>query len=408
MNWWSWTIILAFIGVLTFVLTVVLTREKPLPLPLENLPFKSSNEQPFPYSLQATLVGTGYVGSDVRQGDSGAISGDGTTAAVGSIQDDANNGAVWIFVKSGSTWTQQGSKLTPSDATGVETFAISVSLSTDGNTLLVGGSTDDSNTGAIWAFTRSGTTWSQQGNKMVPSAATSGDSFGTRVALSGDGNTAVAGAPNRNSNEGAVWVFTRSGSMWSEQDGPLVGSGALGSPKMGLRIALSQDGNTLVTSGFNDNTDVGAVWVFTRSGSSWSQQGSKLTSSGGYFGVSIALALDGDTMVATTSDALVFFTRSGSTWSQSQRLTWSDQSTGSGSIALRGTKVLMGNGTYLVGITILGAVHVFENIGGVWGYTTTITAGLTKMGGGGLQLTDDAATMIIGSPVNVGAAYIYA
>ena len=93
-----------------------------------------------------------------------------------------------------------------------------MALSTDGNTAVVGGDTDNGNSGAAWVFTRSGGTWSQQGPKLTPSDATSAARFGSSVALSGDGNTALIGGDRDGAMAaGAAWVFTRSGSTWTQQ-----------------------------------------------------------------------------------------------------------------------------------------------------------------------------------------------
>ena len=102
-----------------------------------------------------------------------ALSGDGMTALIGGYGDQPYRaysvGAAWVFVRSGTTWTEQGPKLV---GTGVDlgycgSVQGSVALSFDGNTALSGGQCDNNNTGAVWVFTRSGTTWSQQGPKLV-------------------------------------------------------------------------------------------------------------------------------------------------------------------------------------------------------------------------------------------------
>ena len=92
-----------------------------------------------------------------------------------------------------------------------------VSLSADGNTALVGGWKDDSTKGAAWVFTRSGGVWSQQGPKLTGGGESGEAGFGTSVALSADGNTALIGGPGDNGRQGAAWVFTRSGSTWTQQ-----------------------------------------------------------------------------------------------------------------------------------------------------------------------------------------------
>ena len=100
------------------------------------------------------------------------------------------------------------------------------------------------------------------------------------MALSADGNTALIGGPSDNSKVGAAWVFTRTGATWTQQGGKLTGSGETGAGGFGFSVALSADGNTALIGGPDDNSSVGAAWVFTRTGTTWTQQGSKLTGTG--------------------------------------------------------------------------------------------------------------------------------
>jgi len=136
-----------------------------------------------------------------------ALSADGNTALIGGWNDDHSKGAAWVFTRSGSTWTQQGAKLTGGGEAGEGRFGVAVALSADGNTALVGGLADDSTRGAAWLFTRSGSTWAQQGPKLIPADGAGEGEFGTNVALSADGNTALIGAWRDNSGTGAAWVF---------------------------------------------------------------------------------------------------------------------------------------------------------------------------------------------------------
>src|SRR5438132_4026179 len=101
--------------------------------------------------------------------------------------------------------------------------------------------------------------------------------IGYSVALSSDGNTALVGGPEDYGMTGAAWVFTRSGSTWTQQGSKLTGSGESGEGKFGSSAALSADGNTALIGGLSDNASDGAAWVFTRKEGKWTQQGSKLT-----------------------------------------------------------------------------------------------------------------------------------
>ena len=209
-----------------------------------------------------------------------ALSADGNTALIGGPSDNGGVGAAWVFTRSGSTWTQQGAKLTGSGESGNGDFGASVALSADGNTALIGGPGDNGSVGAAWVFTRSGSTWTQQGAKLTGSGESGEGYFGASVALSADGNTALIGGASDNDGVGAAWVFTRSGSTWTQQGAKLTGSGEIGEGHFGVSVALSADGNTALIGGPSDNGGVGAAWVFTRSGSTWTQQGAKLTGSG--------------------------------------------------------------------------------------------------------------------------------
>jgi hypothetical protein len=85
------------------------------------------------------------------------------------------------------------------------------------------------------------------------------------VALSADGNTAIAGGEDDNSGVGAAWVYTRSGGVWTQQGSKLVGTGAVGAAFEGFSVALSADGNTAIVGGNEDNSLAGAAWVFVQS-----------------------------------------------------------------------------------------------------------------------------------------------
>jgi len=116
--------------------------------------------------------------------------------------------------------------------------------------------------------------FTQQGPKLVGTGAKQPAEQGLSVALSGDGNTAIVGGPF-DGLVGAAWVYTRSGGLWSQQGDKLVGSGvagSLGAALQGYSVSLSGDGNTAIVGGPYDNNFAGAAWVYTRSGGVWSQR----------------------------------------------------------------------------------------------------------------------------------------
>jgi hypothetical protein len=249
------------------------------------------------------LVGTAAVGS-AGQGGAVALSGDGNTAVVAGADDNEFIGAAWVFTRTAGVWTQQGGKLVASDEIGQGSAEIaSVALSDDGNTAILGGSGDNNGLGASWVFTRTDGVWTQQGGKLVGSDSSASAAQGRSVALSGDGNTAIMGGLFL----GDVWVFTRSGGVWTQQGGKLAGTGATGSSQSsGTAVALSGDGNITIVGGPGDNNLAGAVWAFTRSAGVWSQQGPKLTGSGAVNyalqGYRAALSRDGNTAIWSTGE----------------------------------------------------------------------------------------------------------
>jgi len=324
------------------------------------------------WSQQGTkLVGTGNIGA-ARQGNSVALSADGNTAIVGGNTDNSSRGAAWVWTRSGSTWTQQGNKLVGTGFIGASQQGWSVAVSADGNTAIVGGNADNSNRGAVWIWVRSGSTWTQQGTKMVGSAFLGASSQGSSVALSADATTAIVGGPGDNSSRGATWVWTRSGSTWTQQGGKLVGTAFIGASSQGSAVAVSADATTAIVGGPGDNSSRGAAWVWTRTGSTWTQQGGKLVgtafSGTSSQGSAVAVSADGNTaVVGGTGDnsgagAAWVYSRTGSTWAQQ-----GGKLVGTGSVgsASQGTSVaISANGT----TAMVGGFGDNGSAGAAWAY----------------------------------------
>jgi hypothetical protein len=305
------------------------------------------------WTKQAELTPTGLT-TNAGFGAAVALSADGNTAIVGdtglkTVAQCTSSGscssasglpsAVWIFARSGTTWTQQGPALSPPTASGVSGFGSSVALSADGSTALVGARLAG-HKGAAWAFTRAGSIWKRQGTKLIASDETGNGGFGSSVALSSDGTTALIGGPadtpgtdvdGNATNLGAAWIFTRTGSSWHQQGGKLTGVGGV-APGFGRTVALSADGKTALIGGDQDGgapAFPGAVWTFARSGSAWKQVGAKLalddpdgTTSG--FGSTLALSAGGTTALIGGSTAglreVWEFTRTATGWQQGVEL----------------------------------------------------------------------------------------
>jgi hypothetical protein len=327
------------------------------------------------------LVGTTsqYGGGLWSQGAAVALSADGNTAMVGGPSDNMTTGAAWVFSRSGGVWTQQGDKLvgTGTYGPGEPPLALgqgtSVALSADGNTAIVGGWRAE----AAWVFTRSDGVWTQQGKKLVGTGAVGSSRQGMSVALSADGNTAIVGGGADNGRLGAAWVFSRSDGAWTQQGKKLVG-GAVGNARQGTSVALSADGNTAIVGGPGDNPGdrsvpfglgaAGAAWVFTRNGTVWTQQGDKLVGTGARQGTSVALSADGDTAIVggfaneAGVGAASVFTRSDGHWTSDKKLN------GIGAVGQTAPSVaLSADGS----IVMVGGPNDNGGIGAAWVFTRT-------------------------------------
>ena len=385
------------------------------------------------------LVGNGATGN-ANQGSSVAISGDGNTAIIGGYKDSSGTGAAWIFTRNNDEWSQQGQKLVGSDTTGLAFQGSSVAISADGNTAIVGSPSSSNGLGGAFIFIRSNGIWSQQGSKLIGSGASGSDvKQGSAVAISADGNTVVIGGKNDGFWTGAIWVFTRSSGVWSQQGPKLIGSDAVGQAFQGSSVAISADGNTIVEGGFYDSmyqgVGQGAIWVFTRTNDVWKQQGQKLAAAGisfGQQGSSVAISADGKTIVeggATyngSDGGMCVFARKDTSWTQqSQWLAgWGDVGSTSGVVwdpVMQGSSVAIsadGN-TFVEGgygdDNWKGAIWVFTRTDSVWTQegtklTGSDTVGTTIYQGITVAISGDGKTILEGGSGDnnkVGAAWSF-
>jgi trimeric autotransporter adhesin len=253
-------------------------------------------------------------------GSSAALSANGNLALLGA----PNAREVWVFTRSGTTWKLAGLIGAP----GSSEFGSSVALSADGNTALIGDQLYQETRegvsqgyGAARVFVRTGETWTQQGPVLAPPARTANAWFGASASLSSDGDTALVTAPFQNGS-GAAWIFQRSGEEWTEA-AELTGTGGDPEARFGASGALSGDGATALVGAPQEGEDTGAAWVFARSGGTWSQLGPKLVPSepspSSFYGEGAALSYDGSTaFVGAFRGPDVMFARSGETWSQQE------------------------------------------------------------------------------------------
>jgi len=313
-------------------------------------------------------------------------------------------GAAYVFVRSGTTWTQQA-YLKASNTDDLDLFGSSVAI--DGDTVVVGAFLEassavgvngnqgnDVNTpsaGAAYVFVRTGTTWSQQAY-LKASNTEKNDFFGSSVAVyqdtvavgayGEDGNSAgINGNQNNNSaaDAGAVYVFTRSGSTWSQQ--AYIKASNPG-PQDFFGESLALDGDTLVVGATGEDSSAtgtdgdqnadsalesGAAYVFSRSGNTWTQSSyvkALNTGAGDLFGTSVAVyqntvavgapgedsnatGVNGDQSNNSSIDsgAAYAYRRTGSTWTPQAYLKASNTEAGDNfgdHVAIAGNKVVVG------------------------------------------------------------------
>jgi len=342
------------------------------------------------------------IASDGAEGDrfGASVAIDGNTIVVGAgdceIGANLNQGAAYVFVRSGTVWTQQ-QKLTASDGAPIDFFGANVAIS--GETIIVGaieadvGATGDS--GAAYVFVRSGTVWTQQ-QKLTASDGANGDNFGA-VAISG--NTALVSAKNDdvggNLNQGSAYVFVRSGTVWTEQQKLVASDGAANDNFGNGGWTIGIDGDTLVVGSNNDdvgaNSDQGSAYIFVRSGTVWTEQAHLFASDGTSLNNFGSVAIEGETIVVGAfQDNVGFnpdqgsayvFTRSGAVWTERQKLVASDGAAvdnfGLG-VAISGNKILIGAFSANIGMqNDQGVAYVF--IAGV-----SVSGRVTTAGGYGV------------------------
>ena len=274
-------------------------------------------------------------------------------------------GAVYVFARAGAAWSQQAylkSSNTGSPDVGYQ-FGYAVSLSSDGSTLAASETSDPSNatgingdqkntaapdSGAVFVFSHSGDTWSQQAYVKPWNTTTPGVLFGYSVGLNGNGDTLGVGSYGDDGRRGAVYVFTRNNGTWSQQM-RVTGSKGVPGDYLGCSLAISDDGNTIISGTVDDkyNTpeagdpekeSIGGIYVFVRAAGKWSEQAYLRAFNPRYydqFGLALAISRDGNTIAGGShledsgakgvngdqsdasgedSGAVYVYTRTGTTW----------------------------------------------------------------------------------------------
>jgi FG-GAP repeat/Putative Ig domain len=374
------------------------------------------------FMFQQKLVAADGAAGDYF-GNSVALDGDTLVVGASGGANPSAPGSAYVFTRNGvASWTLQ-QKLTASVAYPHNNFGSSVAL--DGDTLVVGASGDtigaNASQGSAYVFIRDDAVWTEQ-QKLTASDGTASDRFGQSVALNGD--TLVVGAWSdtigANASQGSAYVFIRDDAVWTEQQ-KLTASDGAAYDQFGAEVALDTD--MLVVGAPWDNIGAnihqGSVYVFTRGGAVWTQQ-QKLTASDGepLDGFGRSVALDAETLVVSapydniganlTQGSAYVFTRSGTVWSQQQKLTASDGGAFEyfgRSVAIDGDHIVVGANFDIIGSNQdQGSAYVFKR-GAVWWEEQKLTAndgGAFEYFGQSVAIDED--TLVAGAPSdNIGA-----
>jgi hypothetical protein len=394
------------------------------------------------WAQTAILTASDKEASD-RFGHTVSVSADGSKIVVGAHYSDPENntdaGAVYVFSKSDTTWTQE--KLVASDKAEGDYFGQSVSINADGSRVVVGAHYSDpdgiSAAGAVYVFSKSDTAWTQE--KLVASDKAGGDLFGYSVSISADGSKIVVGAhysdPDGIGNAGAVYVFSKSDTAWTQEK--LVASDKAAYDYFGQSVSISADGSKIVVGAHYSDPDgirdAGAVYVFSKSDTAWTQE--KLVASdkaeGDLFGYRVSINADGSRVVVgahledpdgiSAAGAVYVFSKSDTAWTQ-EKLVASDKAESdlfgySVSINANGSTIVVGaHGKDPDGIDGAGAVYGFYKSGTTWTQEKLVASDkeASDRFGHAVSVSADGSKIVVGAPysdpennTDAGAVYVF-
>jgi len=229
-------------------------------------------------------------------GYSVALSADGNTAIVGAYSANKRAGAAYIFSQVSGAWLQTAALAAP-DGKGGDSFGITVALSADGNTAAVG-APNAADLGAVYVFGKGESDWGAPSRLTAQDAGARG-AFGVSLGISADGGTLVVGATGRNANAGAAYIFRQTASGWMQSAQLTAGDGGV-NDFFGLSVAINADGSAVVIGAPNSAMYRGTVYVFYYTETSWVQSVTLAVADGvanDRFGNSVTLSGDGVTMV---------------------------------------------------------------------------------------------------------------
>jgi hypothetical protein len=355
--------------------------------------------QPNSWSLRQTLTQGGLWDVSLAV----ALSADTTTLAVA----DSGFKYVSIYIWSETEWIPQ---------TTIQVESESVALSADGNTLAIGTPFyGTKNQGATYLYVRTGTTWTQQAIlSQGNSSSSSSSSEGSSVALSADGNTLAAGVPYLNNDNGGIDIYVRSGDSWTLQT--TLSQNASGASE-GSAVALSADGAILAAGAPLYGTGQGATNIYIFDGTTWVfQETVTQLQDDSREGYSVSLSSDGSILATGAlgfnngTGATQIYNQIGTQWLYANTLSQNNtNSNEGGSVALSAKGYLLAAGASYFNQT--GATQVYANTGTSWQYQATVTQEFFKSAeGSAVALSSNGTMLIAGAPytvINSGITLVY-
>lgn len=436
-------------------------------------------------------------------GYASALSDDGLYLVVGATNEDSadegingsqnadfnqytfNSGAAYVYFFDGTNWLQQA-YIKASNVYLGNAFGTSIAINEDGSRIAIGSPFENSdatgingddaninrtNSGAVYVFTRSGATWNQEAYIKASNPGV-GDEFGNNVSISNNGTKIVVGAHHERSNAtgvngdqtnnafiraGAAYVFSRAGSTWS-QEAYLKASNTNSSDFFGEKVSIDGDGSTIAIAAIDESSsatgvngddtdnslnDSGAIYIFSRSGTNWSQEAYIKASNANVndnFGASVSISDNGNRVLVgatgedssssgvnldetdnslSNSGAVYLFDKSGTTWSQTAYIKASNPDSGD---EFGSNVAISGSGTTLMISSIeessdtaginngnqnhnyfsdAGAVYIFNEVNGLfWQQTDYIKASNTNVEdqfGFSVSLNSDGTRLSVGA-----------
>lgn len=348
-----------------------------------------------------------------------SINANGNTVAFGLPKGGTSMGSrVQIFNLNGTNWSQKGSTILSSLGGGE-----SVSLSADGNIVCIGANasgTNGSNSGLVQVYQFNGTDWQQMGSNVL--GESTGDSFGSKVAISSDGNTFAASAPKVDYNSvpdvGHVRIYNYNGTNWIQKGGPIV-------PKadrtLGITLDMDATGNTIITSGANRAINgAGAVIVYAFNGTDWVQKGQEILGVGTEgIGREVAISADGNIIAYSSFSSartgqVRAFTFNGTDWIQIGSAMDGENNNDlfgcSLGMSANGTILAIGaNGVNVTGGLQAGTVTVNQFDGTDWNQAGQVVTGNVNfdMLGSALALSSDGNTYVAAQAPSKATAFVY-